>query len=287
MLSDKGDIMKANIYKLTAVTNMHVGSGDSDLGVIDNKVQRDLITGWPTIYGSSVKGALREHEELKAQTDDEHRKIKQFFGGDGNDMATGSTKFLSASLLSIPGRSTEIAYYNVTTWRIIEELIQYIENLEVKELSKLKDLLKKILEEKSKLVDENIIIGAIEEEKLIRIEDATARVHDLGLNENEINSITELFGQNIAIFCEREFNNYMLDIPVIARNKLIAGVSKNLWYEEIIPRETKFYLPILNAASEAFDIKNGEIIQIGANASVGQGYTKFEKLVDGSEAQNE
>lgn len=291
MPSYKEDIMKANIYKLTAVTNMHVGSGDSDLGVIDNKIQRDLVTGWPTIYGSSLKGALREHEESKSETEDKNQKIKNFFGGDGNDMASGSAKFLSANLLSIPGRSDKIAYYNVTTWRIIEELIECIENLEVEELSKLKSLLECILKKKSKLAD-NIVVDDIdkvnnEKEKKIRIEDVKAQVSSLDLSSEQIKIIEGLFGKNIAIFCENEFNNYMQDIPVIARNKLIAGVSKNLWYEEILPRETKFYFPILNTTSENFEIKNGEIVQIGANASVGQGYTKFEKLVDYLEAKNE
>jgi len=52
--------MKYELYKITAMTNMHVGSGDMNFGVIDKLVQRDSLTGYPVIYSSSLKGALRE-----------------------------------------------------------------------------------------------------------------------------------------------------------------------------------------------------------------------------------
>jgi CRISPR-associated protein Cmr4 len=52
-----------NAYFIQCITNMHVGSGDANYGVIDKLVQRDPVTGYPTIHPSSLKGALREHFE--------------------------------------------------------------------------------------------------------------------------------------------------------------------------------------------------------------------------------
>ena len=42
------------------MTNMHVGNGDVNYNIIDNEVEKDPVTGYPTINASGVKGALRE-----------------------------------------------------------------------------------------------------------------------------------------------------------------------------------------------------------------------------------
>ena len=47
-------------FKITAKTNMHVGSGDTNYGIIDKLVQRDVLSNLPMIHSSSLKGALRE-----------------------------------------------------------------------------------------------------------------------------------------------------------------------------------------------------------------------------------
>ena len=74
----------------------------------------------------------------------------------------------------------------------------------------------------------------------------------------------------------------MKQLPVIPRNHLENGISKNLWYEEIIPRETRFYFITMvekkckNEQFEAYLTDN--IIQIGANATIGYGYSKISSL---------
>ena len=72
-------------------------------------------------------------------------------------------------------------------------------------------------------------------------------------------------------------------LPVIARNCLENGVSKNLWYEEVVPRESVFYTGIVNSQNtekfEDFCRKlEDNLIQIGANATIGYGFTKFEEV---------
>lgn len=49
------------LFHITAITNLHVGSGTENIGVVDNLIQRDVITKLPIIHSSSLKGALREH----------------------------------------------------------------------------------------------------------------------------------------------------------------------------------------------------------------------------------
>lgn len=77
------------------------------------------------------------------------------------------------------------------------------------------------------------------------------------------------------------FKDKAKNLPVIARNQLENGISNNLWYEEIVPRETVFgWLVQSNGKYESDFIRelDGKIIQIGANATVGYGFCFFKKI---------
>lgn len=94
--------MKAKIFVIECLTNLHVGNGDVNFNIIDNEVERDVVTGFPTINSSGVKGALRAFfEENKLLS-----KIDGIFGSEVKGSTTsGSLKFLSANLLALPIRS--------------------------------------------------------------------------------------------------------------------------------------------------------------------------------------
>ena len=69
---------------------------------------------------------------------------------------------------------------------------------------------------------------------------------------------------------------------MIARNQLENGESKNLWYEQIVPRESVFYciIGLGDEHSAKFDeVWKDNLVQIGANATIGYGYTQFTKLI--------
>ena len=71
------------------------------------------------------------------------------------------------------------------------------------------------------------------------------------------------------------------ELPVIARNCLENGVSKNLWYEQVLPRKSRLAFFILHNDGEinkAFDSAITSVpVQIGANASVGYGICVIKK----------
>ena len=95
------------------------------------------------------------------------------------------------------------------------------------------------------------------------------------------------FSDRIWIFASAELSPRMLPLPVSARNQLDNGISQNLWYEEVVPHETVFYLAVLSngtmpgdQALESFDkvIKADKLFQFGGNATIGYGLTMLEEF---------
>jgi CRISPR-associated protein Cmr4 len=109
------------------------------------------------------------------------------------------------------------------------------------------------------------------------------RIEDWGsIHDAKIPTSNPLLGNNIALFHEDDFKELANNLPVIARNHLENGQSTNLWYEEIVPRESRFYFILGFGESNHHEfetkIRKG-IVQIGGNASIGYGFTKIEKIV--------
>jgi CRISPR-associated protein Cmr4 len=90
-----------------------------------------------------------------------------------------------------------------------------------------------------------------------------------------------------------DFATLCKNLPTVARNALDNGISENLWYEELVPRETRFYATVealgssTDAAVEtavedldgAITAANGRRhVQLGANATVGNGRTLWTPL---------
>ena len=111
--------MKTELYTIETLTNMHVGAGDINLGVIDNQVQRDAITELPNIHSSSLKGAFREHFDSK---DNSKILVNYIFGSDNSstDTQAGAYNFFEAQLLTRPVRSDKRAYFNATSQQAIK-----------------------------------------------------------------------------------------------------------------------------------------------------------------------
>ena len=77
-------------------------------------------------------------------------------------------------------------------------------------------------------------------------------------------------------------SNY--NLPIIARNVLENGESKNLWYEQVLPSETVLYTIIQEEGEELKNALDGKLVQIGANATIGYGYCEF-KLIEKEKEQ--
>lgn len=126
--------MKAKIFVIECLTNLHVGNGDVNFNIIDNEVERDVVTGFPTINSSGVKGALRDFFK-----ENDLSSIKGIFGSDENGSTTsGSLKFLSANLLALPIRSVsggDKPYSIHAPKTACEDFNQMIENFQLESVS--------------------------------------------------------------------------------------------------------------------------------------------------------
>lgn len=100
---------------------------------------------------------------------------------------------------------------------------------------------------------------------------------------NSLKALLEEKGYKYVEESNYKFNELCHDdnLPIIARNVLENGMSKNLWYEQILPQETVFYTLTLGEENGELEQKltdSSELVQIGANATIGYGYCKFIKL---------
>ncbi len=271
--------MKTQLYKIQTLSNLHVGAGDINFDVIDNQVQKDSITSLPNINSSSLKGAFREHFSKDGETN----MVKYIFGPENNSNdshQTGAYSFFEAQLLTRPVRSNIKAYFNATSPAVIKNLLQIIENFDISFDKSLKQELEKLSQidvKKAKpIIFENTPNAILEDEEAI--------YHNF-----DTSKLKEFLGENLALFNDNDFQE--LDLPVIARNQLDNGESKNLWYEEVVPKASQFYFCIAkpdNIDPKDYDQKikgfenrfnkEGDIVQIGANKSIGYGFCKIVRV---------
>jgi len=260
-----------NLFHITCKSHLHAGSGDSNFGVIDKLVQKDPADQIPCIYASSLKGALREYWEEALQ---QQSQAKIIFGDDSANKDKGAVIFHQAYLLSIPARSNRFPYFNVTCPAQLQFLIEQ----------------NKLLETSIDLSSLNIksTIGKI---KVFNINTNNLKIEDFETNniekvENDAPDILkQLIGDRPAIVENEYFKQLCSDysLPVIARNNLENGQSKNLWYEQIIPRESRFFFAATEtpgkSAPEFFThLEAARKIQIGANATIGYGQCLISKI---------
>ena len=280
-----------SVWLITAKSNLHVGDeSTSNYGIIDKSVQRDALTGLPCINSSSLKGALNEYFSVSANKKSDF--MIKVFGVDkkahddrfkeekrNTETQKGSYTFFDAQLLSIPVQSNNRLFYRATSIGVLEQFLDRINRFGITfqtfskdNLEKLKELMKG--EETSPVIFEkakpNVFLGDFDK---IRLQETNA----------DIKVLEELLGTNIALFSDADFSELCdnNNLPIIARNKLDNGESKNLWYEQILPQETIFYSLFLSQGKEKLELDN-EIVQIGANATIGYGYCEFKNLIPGN-----
>lgn len=255
--------MSCFAYKIECITNLHVGSGDLNYNIIDNEVERDAVTGYPIIHASGLKGALREHFKNKKDLPSDCSIVEIFGQKAGKEeIKAGSYKFLDAYLLARPMRvSGQLASIMVVSEKSVNDFIRRMNAFGIDKYGT--EFLSVDFPEGVNFLS-NAEGTSVEAEKTASIPSDAKKV---------LNRLSDLIGDKYAVV--KDFNDY--DLPVVARNYLEDGISKNLWYEEVVPHDSVFYTIIISP-DDGKELPLDKIIQIGGHASIGCGFTKFTKL---------
>jgi CRISPR-associated protein Cmr4 len=274
---------KTYCYEIKLLSNLHVGSGDANYGIIDKLVQRDPVTNNPIIHASSLKGALREFFTKEKGRTDKDDFVIYVFGSDPKEkekLRNGEYRFFSSDLFLLPVRSSLQQFYLATNPEIAKNFVDKlnllsIENTDIDNLSKKLAVLSKMEVFKTPIIFEGDTNTILEDYSVAK--PATVSPEIVALNEK--------YGKKLALFGDN-FKELTDNLPVIARNQLENGKSENLWYEQIVPHQSRFItfisVPEVPDVENYFETFNNELtnslVQIGANGSIGYGLCKFELL---------
>ena len=234
---------------MTAKTNLHVGNENtSSYGLIDLAVQRNVTTGLPCINSSSLKGALNEYaaQVVKLKSEDLIRifgsdKVKENGKNRNSDTKKGLYTFFDANILFLPVQDDNTLYHLETSHDVIKRF-------------------------RSQMSLFGIQLTEDDDALLAELKTVLGIKKDVKFSEKD---------EDFINLCSDD------NLPIIARNVLDNGESKNLWYEQVIPAETIFYTLIDDRGDSALANKIKEknaLVQIGANATIGYGYCKFTNL---------
>lgn len=257
--------MSIHVYRIECLTNLHIGSGDLSYSVIDNEVEKDPVTDYPIIPSSSLKGALRERFKELSPEDRYHIFGPELKDRDSKKMRASAYKFFSGDFLSRPLRVTDSTsartYMNVTTPQAMTDFLRKMKLLGVDDFPEWEEF---DFSEYSFFVPVGSDVTEMEGEKV-------------GKSDANSALLTALFGENYAVV--KSLDEY--ELPITARCYLENGISQKLWYEQQVPHESVFYTVIITPEGEpcAFDEEfSRSLIQLGGYATIGYGFTKFEKL---------
>lgn len=211
---------------LYAVTPLHVGMGRSG-GAVDLPVQRDPL-GYPTIFSSSFKGALKNYCGYVTDRIDKSgnlidKKCLCLFGGE--DGATSMVSVSDLTLFSIPLPSLDRGYVYASSHYLInriEDLLGAIGKDEIKQVIK------------PKCTEIEVTIGTDHKAKLCNLD--SNYFADMG-------SIAEKLKEGVVLLDDK----YAVEIIEkgiyrVTRNRLSLTtktvVEGSLWTEEYLPPGT-------------------------------------------------
>ena len=287
--------MKTELLGLYAETSIHAGANGST-SVIDLPIMREAHTGWPCVFGSAMKGAMR----AKAEKDNlEKQKLFTIFGPDTNNASdhAGSVAVGDARLLLLPVRSLTSHFKLVTCPSLLRRAFN-----DAKRVGKATpDGVLKTIDAAGLTEDSALQVGKA---GVLYLEEFQCKTQETDLAA----LVTWLAG---FVPTEEDFANRLNHQLVIVHDDLFAHLAQHatpvsphiainnetkvvkdgaLWYEETLPPETLMYLTIAanNSRNKELKIPANEVLdsllslfpesapylQIGGNETVGMGWCR-------------
>lgn len=295
---------------LRAVTPLHAGIGRAG-GVVDLPVQRDLY-GYPVIYASSLKGALKS---TCMKVNQGNKSIcKELFGSLPGEIPTqpGKVAVLDVQPLLIPVRLLRGVYGYITSPLLLKRFVDYAEIIEASS-RELGELVEEIEIESSRVlvksydsisIKSRIKNGDREKDYIVVneeywLEPETSRVdlidklvgylpgqlqQDLGLRgggqrEDLSRLLVVSDSDDVSL---QIVEKSLLRLQRIRLKEDVKVVDEGaLWSEEYVPRNTVFYTLILysnTSSSQRFREylgRTGGYLILGGDETIGRGLVKL------------
>lgn len=275
---------------LISETCLHAGAGSS-VGVVDLPIQREGHNGWPCVFGSAVKGALRALAEEQIRNQD---VLFSVFGPDTKNASdnAGALMVGDARLLLLPVRSLTTTFKWVTCPEALKRLARDASRLACLDASALKiptvtgtQALAAVGAGESDLFLEEYRFSQTEHQEVTALASVLASLMGRDDSEDEVR-------RRLVLVSDDMFSHLaQAAIPVNPHNAVDSGTKTAndgaLWYEETLSPETLLYVPLvavnarrrnsnLNSASVMNELTNlfseNHWLQLGGNETVGMGW---------------
>ncbi len=279
---------------LHAKTSIHAGTGQGT-GVIDLPIQREGHTGWPCVFGSAVKGALRARAE---QGEDSIRAtVTTLFGPDVKDAAdhAGALSVGDARILLLPVRSLTSHFKWVTCPAVLHRFKSDAMRMGIAcgswELPKLESEDQVLANDDGDLFLEEYRLRANKHSVNELIADISRLLHsDQHLEESLPKQLVIVHDNLFGHLCEQATP---VNAHVAIDNQTKTVKSGALWYEETLPPETILYVSLGAVSARGGDtnqsaadvmqafaniFEDNEFLQIGGNETVGMGWCHVKTL---------
>ena len=290
--------MDTTLIGLYAETPIHAGTGKS-VGVIDLPIMREAHTGWPCVYGSAMKGALRAHAVREGNA-----HVTEIFGPDRLNAAdhAGSLLVGDARLLLLPIRSLTSHFKWVACPALLRRAAADARRMgcPLPELA-----------EPPRLTEAQAAMPRSGDQPLyleeFRFEPTTVELGDtvkaLSAFMSGDAEFTERLQEQLVLVSDDMFAHlaqYGTPVtPHIAIDNRTKTVTNGaLWYEEVLPADTVLYLPlaaqpsrgksgmdagaVMQATLDMFGSKPW--LQVGGNETVGMGWCRVTRFGRGASA---
>lgn len=290
---------------LLAESSVHAGTGQQ-LGAVDLPVQRERHTDWPTIYGSGLKGVLRDHAK-----DDSAKfngqEIEAVFGPDsdkGNNgeqnRFAGALAISDARLLLFPVRTLGKAFAWITcpmAWARLERDaadagLPNFPNMDTKNLPNPEKV-----QVPSKWIAPAILLEEFEYMtfQYKKVDELAEWIGKYLLPQDAVYAYWRtLLAESLTIVCDDDFRDFTRQATEIVTRIKISSDTKTvadhmLWTEENLPADSLLYSLVVawppakgsdsgladaNSVMEKFSnlIENCGVIQVGGKETVGRGF---------------
>lgn len=238
--------MKTAVLGLHAETAIHAGAGAA-MDVIDLPIQREAHTGWPCIFGSGMKGALRAHARA---TETDANYIELLFGPEtvtDSSAYAGALLVGDARLLLLPVRSLTTHFKWITCPAVLQRLLRDQKRLEWTDCDVNTRFLENLGEPESArafaCTAGEVFLEEYRFDLVKKVE--IAFVIELLAQFSKVEKFDEALKKQLLVVSNDDFSYFARHAIPVAPHVVLNSTSKtsdNLWFEETLPPETLFYV---------------------------------------------